>query len=119
MIQLKSNFSYRYVNLKSVYLISNTNKSYFSVQHTSQQVNSRTNNVLLGFARQPDCLDTIKDMQNLHQEDHLIAVCLPFDDVKHIAGLLRMPLAVIVDKKVEDDATQYELHFMQKESLIK
>jgi hypothetical protein len=117
MIKLQGNFSYRYVNLKSVYLISNskptksTLMNYYSVPHTPQQIGSLTNNVLLGFEKESLCLDSIGELKVNLKDESIIAVCMPIDEAKYIAQLMGIPIVVIINKKIKDKQLQYEVHF--------
>lgn len=122
MIKFQANFSYRYINMKSVYLLSNSkpNKStlmhYYSVPHTSQQIGSLPNNVLLGFQNESLCMKVMEEMQQVHQP--IIAVCVPFDEAKYIAELMRMPIAVILDTKIDKEELHYEIHFCKRADRI-
>lgn len=117
MIRFQGNFSYRYVNLKSVYLISNSKPTkstlmhYYSVPHTPQQVGSRARNVLLGFEKESLCLNSLEELKNSLKDDQIIAVCMSFDEAKKIANLMGMPIVIIINKKFKGDQVKYELYF--------
>ena len=117
MLKLKGNYSYRYVDVKKVYVISNskpnhsTKMHYYSVPHTPIE-QSVTNNVVIGFIRQQYCFDALTEIQSAHPDASLCIASLPFDELKYISSLLKMPVVVVVDKRIENDELRYEIFFV-------
>jgi hypothetical protein len=117
MIKFRGNYSYRYVNMKHVYLISNskpyqsTKMNFYTVPYTSQEVGSSTNNVIVGFKNRDVCMDLVKNLNELVIEEQVIAVCFSIDEAKYIASLMKIPLVILLDIKEVNNTKHYEIHY--------
>jgi len=85
--------------------------NYYSVPHTPQEIKSPTNNVVFGFAKEQQCFDVIKEIKDSYPNDVFCAVYMPFDELKYVSSLLRMPIAVVIETSEKESGTHYEIRF--------
>lgn len=123
MLKLIDNFSYKYIDTKYVFCITNPikpklfNTSFFSVPYISQNNKIKTN-VLIAYNKKDTCDYQVNKLNKYcdKDKDNISSFQIDLQEFKYIGGVMNIPIVVIID----DKSLHYNIyyHYKQKNDIL-
>jgi phosphotransferase system IIB component len=120
MIKILDNYTYKFINRKHVYCISDcktktfSTTKYYSIPHVSKET-GLINNALIGFANIKQCTGCVRELRKDFSSSEIIPIKVKLEDLKYMGSVMNLPVVVIIDEALGYDlARTYEIYYHYK-----